>query len=131
MRVNMTTEYALRMLQTIYFADHKIVTSKVISQKENISNGSAMKILKKLRDNDIVASHQGRGESVGGFSMKANLKEITLYDIILIMKDPIMLLPLKESQHYNITKELQRVNRNLMQDLKKKSLYEIFVGSQN
>jgi len=137
MKINMATDYAFRIIRVIYFADDAVVTSKYISERENISQGVTMKVLKILRENNIVESHQGRGKYVGGFSLRANIKELTLYDVLIVMEGPINFNFPRDRQCHeiygkecSINKELYRVNRDLIQDLKKKSFYEIFIGKK-
>lgn len=136
MRLKITTDYAFRIIRAIYLEDSNTVTTKMLCEKENISQGVIMKILRELKQHDIVASHQGRGNSVGGFSLKAKLEDITIYDIIVIMEGPAM-LTFPRSVNYkarygecSINKELERVSCNFINDLKKNSLYEVLIGER-
>lgn len=133
MKIKVSTDYALRIIRLIYMEDTKVVTSKVISEKENISQGVIIKILGILKTNDIVESHQGRGENVGGFSLRANIEELTLYDILSVMEGPVNFEFARDADYYNkygrkcnINKELHRLNHVLKMEMKKISLYEIF-----
>jgi len=137
MKINMATDYALRIIRVIYLEDIEIVTSKLISERENISQGVVMKILKILKENHIVASHQGRGQNVGGFSLEAHVEELTLYDILTAMEGEVNFTFSRKIQCYeiqgkecSINKELYRINSNLIRDMKKKSLYEIYEGKK-
>lgn len=137
MKVNMTTDYAFRIIRAIYLEDSEIVTSKFISERENISSGVILKILKILRENNIVESHQGRGQNVGGFSIKAKLESITMYDILVALEGPVDITFPRDGKYFGvygkecgINQELYRINKNLIQDLQKKSLYEVFVGEK-
>lgn len=129
----MTTDYAIRIIRTIYMEEGEIVNTAIISEKEHISQGVIMKILKLLRDADFVSSHQGRGDISGGFSLKRGLKELTLYDVILAMEGPVT-LTFPRDVNYNekggadcpINRELQRINDDMVRELKEKSLYEVF-----
>jgi len=121
----------------MYLQDNRIVTSKYISEVENISHGVVLRILKILRENNIVKSHQGRGQNVGGFTLKAKMENITMYNILTIMEGKIELTFPREDWYIKkygnkcgINQELYRINTNLIQDLQKKSLYEIFVGKK-
>lgn len=133
MRLKMTTDYAIRIIRTIYMEEGEIVTTATISEKEHISQGVIMKILKLLRDANLVSSHQGRGDISGGFSLNRELKEMTLYDVIIVMEGPLI-LTFPRNMDYNekgegdcpINRELQRINDDMIRKLQEKSLFEVF-----
>jgi len=111
----------------------EVVTTATISEKEHISQGVIMKILKLLREANIVSSHQGRGDISGGFSLKRDVKELTLYDVILAMEGPITLIFPRDMNYIEkcgadcpINRELQRINNDMVRELQEKSLHEVF-----
>lgn len=135
MKLNKTTDYAIRIIKTIYH-EGGIVTSKAISIKEEMSQGVLMKIMRTLRSHGIVESHQGRGEVSGGFSLRKSPKELTLLDIVEAMEGPIMIAEWIDSDQKlvatsSLCREYDRINNSLKEELQKYTLYEIFEKDRN
>lgn len=86
MRIKQSTFYALRIIYRIHKEENEIVTSAEIAEKEEISQGVGLKILRKLAQAGIMQVHQGRGQICGGFSMIKTIDEITLSEVLGVME---------------------------------------------
>lgn len=82
MKINQTTFYAMRILYRIHIEDDRVVTSKMIAEKEEISPGVTLRILREMSKADLVCVHQGRGQICGGFSLAKSIDDITMADVI-------------------------------------------------
>jgi Rrf2 family protein len=82
MNMKITTSYAIK---TILFLARNpgIVTSKEICQAMNIPHSYEPKITRSLLGAGLIQRFRG---VKGGFQLKKNPKDITLYDIIEIME---------------------------------------------
>jgi Predicted transcriptional regulator len=133
MKINLMTDYAVRVIRSIYKSEKGIVTSNYIARTQEISHGVLMKVLRKLRENKIIVSHQGRGEIVGGYSLGNLARETTFLDIIEIMEGAIMLenignrgeKKIGNIEKDEILKEYQRYSQVIREEMKKHTLYEI------
>jgi len=76
----------MRILYQIHKEEASVVTSKEIAEKEELSQGVIMKILRELSHAGIVQVHQGRGKICGGFSLAKSIDDITLADIIEVLE---------------------------------------------
>ena len=130
MKLRLRTDYAIKIVKTISEMPYAVVTSKVISEKQKIPHGVLMKVMKELKLHEIVESHQGRGEVVGGYSLKRPITKITLLEIIEVMEGPIMLEQIiKENNSQTVTgmnKEYERINEILKIELGRYTLKDIF-----
>ena len=133
MKINLMTDYAVRVIRSIYKSEKGIVTSNYIARVEVIPHGVLMKVLRQLRENKIITSHQGRGEVVGGYTLEVSTKSITVLDIIEIMEGAIILENLRDKKNQKIEnieedeilKEYRRVGQALRKEMQKNTLYEI------
>ena len=82
MKINQTTFYAMRILYRIHIEDDRVVTSKRIAEKEEISPGVTLRILREMSKAGLVHVHQGRGQICGGFSLAKSIDDITMADVI-------------------------------------------------
>jgi Predicted transcriptional regulator len=135
MKINLMTDYAIRIICAIYENEKGVVTSNYISKQEEIPHGVIMKVLRELREKSIVVSHQGRGEVVGGYALGKSMKEITMLEIIETMEGVIALENIRNKSNSKsltmasdiILKEYQRLSKVLREEMKKRSLYEILM----
>ena len=130
MKINRMTTYAIRVIVRLYTEGEELITTKTLSEKENISQGVLMKVLLPLKKAKIVSSHQGRGNISGGFKLDKNIKNITIYDVIRTMEGDICFnKSTDEDVSYQDTKkvfkEIQRVNDLLIKEFSRYSIYEI------
>ncbi len=88
MKLKKETDYALRIvfyLSSIYLeSSNKITDSKTISKAENIPEFFCLKILKKLKQADIVNIYRGVN---GGYLLNKNPSQISLGKIIHIIEN--------------------------------------------
>ena len=84
MRLNLETGYALQSL--IYLAEqHGYVTSgELMSVVGFGSHEHAQKILRKLRNGDMISVKRG---VAGGYILKKDPNEIKLWDVLNVMED--------------------------------------------
>lgn len=99
MRIKQTTFYAMRILYQIHEGEASVVTSKEIAEKEEISQGVILKILRELSHAGIVQVYQGRGKICGGFSLAKSIDDITLADIIEVLEGMDIGVNLDEASH--------------------------------
>lgn len=90
MKLKKETDYALRIifyLSTIYLeSSTKITDSKTISKAESIPEFFCLKILKKLKQADIVNIYRGTN---GGYILNKDPSQISLGKIIHIIENDI------------------------------------------
>jgi Predicted transcriptional regulator len=133
MKINLMTDYAVRVICCIYESEKRIVTSNNISKKKEIPHGVLMKVLRELREKKIVVSHQGRGEVTGGYTLGEVAKEITMLDIVETMEGDIVLENIRKKEIKTIEdieadailREYRRVSQILRKEMQKKTIYEI------
>lgn len=82
MQLNITTDYAIRTVLALEKKD-KLVTVSKISEQMHIPEKYLSKILKKLKDAQIVGSISG---VKGGYYLLRELSEIKLKDILEVME---------------------------------------------
>jgi len=130
MKINKMTNYAIRVIVRLYAEGEELITTKTLSEKENISQGVLMKVLFPLKKAGIVRSHQGRGNISGGFQLARSIKDITIYDVIRTMEGEICFSKGIEDGHSyqetnKVIQEIQRVNDVLVQECGRYSIYDI------
>lgn len=86
MKVKQTTFYAMRILYRIHKEEERTVTSKEIAEKEKISQGVTLKLLRELANAGIVRACQGRGKICGGFLLAKSIDDITMLEIVKIFE---------------------------------------------
>jgi Predicted transcriptional regulator len=136
MKINLMTDYAVRVICSIYKSEKGILTSNHISRVEEIPHGVLMKVLRQLRESKIIKSHQGRGELVGGYTLGASAKNITVLDIIEIMEGAIALENIRNKKNNKIEnieedeilKEYRRFSQVFRKEMQKNTIYEILNG---
>ncbi len=122
------TSYGIRVMQCIARREGETVTSKYIHEKEDISQGILMKVLRLLREGGLIASHQGRGGVTGGYTLARPGSEISVYSIVEAMEGDVTLYPCTEKEAY------ERENRRIYEELKaanetyKKQLEQIIIS---
>jgi len=130
MKIKQVTFYALWALRNIYLDDAEIVTSNVIAEKENISQGVLLRILRLLSKQGIVEAHQGRGNVCGGFSLSKSIEDITLLEVIEAMEGEIDIyrniqLPFREPDAL-LNKTFGTINQNLRNEFAKRTVRDVF-----
>lgn len=124
MRINKMTTYAMRVIVRLYEEEETVVTTKLLSEKEHISQGVLMKVLFPLKKAGIVRSHQGRGNISGGFELAKSIKDVTIYDVVQIMEGDICFSNgLEDSK--KMFQEVRRINDVLIEECSHYSMYDI------
>lgn len=97
MRVNSKVRYGLKALA--YIAkngnDGHFVRIKEISEAQNTSSQYLEQILFKLKKEEII---EGKRGPYGGYVMKKNPSEITLYDIYIILNEEDKIINCNEDE---------------------------------
>ena len=84
MKLNTTTEYALRILIYMAKEPEKLFHTKEISETLNISYKYMTKIITLLSNNNILISKKGKN---GGVSLSENSITLSIKDILTVMND--------------------------------------------
>ena len=82
MQLNITTDYAIRIILYLYMADHEVTVAE-IGDKMAVSPNYLPTITKKLSKKGLVESRPGRN---GGLTVVKPADEVTLWDIISTME---------------------------------------------
>lgn len=122
------TDYALRIIRVL--KDGGTFNVKSICQKEMIPEAFTYKILRKLQKTGVVNAFRG---TAGGYYLMKPVAELTLYDVILMIEPDFALthcmnkecIRNPEKNPCGVHRELVRIQNNVIQDLKRKSLDEI------
>ena len=87
MQLNITTDYASRIL--IYLATvDRLASAQEIASNMNIPGKYIATVMQRLKKNGYVDSQQGNS---GGYFLKKEPKDITLYDVFYTMEEGINL----------------------------------------
>lgn len=90
MSINATSDYAIRIL--LYLAskggEGGTVSGKEISEEMQIPYNYFLKIIPNLKNAGVVRSYQGKK---GGYSLEENPEDITLYRVLEIMENRVVL----------------------------------------
>lgn len=122
------SDYAIRIVRALRSEEKHSV--KDICQAEDIPEAFAYKILKKMHKSGIVTAIRGTG---GGYVLNRNIHQLTLYDIISAIEPDFSIIHCMNNRcSRNITGspckvhgELYRIQNNVIQDLKSKTLGQI------
>lgn len=124
------TDYAIRVIRNLSIEKPTSISS--ILSKEHISEAIAHKVARKLDKGNLITSVRG---SNGGYLLIRKLTDITLYDIYKVMEPNSFVsecLRGNASCPVNtggepclIHAELSRIQNNLFNDLKSRSLADI------
>lgn len=129
MKINQTTFYALRAIRRIYLTDETIVTSTSIAEKEEVSQGVLIRILRSLVNVGILNAHQGRGRISGGFSFNKDINNVTLLDVLESMEGVDIAANLdaetceREKQLYN---QINIINQDIKEEFAKYRICDLF-----
>lgn len=132
LRLNKMTDYAIRVVRAIYLDPDKVVTSVVISERENVPLPILFKVLRLLNSAGIITSRRGRGDKVGGYELAVDPANLTLLDIISIVQGEVFLSDCLQDTsiccHYHncgVHVEMQRINDVLRKECAAKSIKEL------
>ena len=127
-------DYAVRVVRALKGEKKLSVTD--ICEREVITAPFAYKILKKLQKAGIVRGYRG---AKGGYSLKKNLKDITLLDIYLAIDPKLFIIECVDKEYTcscmregtescTIHHELQEIQAEVWQLLSRKSLEELLAN---
>ena len=130
MFMNKKTDYALRIIRAL--TDQNRHTAAELAGNGQIPLAFTYKILKQLSRAGIISLERGPG---GGCSLQTDLKQISLYDLILIMEGEADMTACMNG-HYDcswrkshgickIHLNLMAVQKEINQKLQSKSLWDI------
>ena len=88
LRVQSSIVYAIKILGVLYKGRGKPITAAELSEKTDITYLYLMKIIKILRDKDMVISEQGR---YGGYHLARKAEDISLYQVFCAVEGEINL----------------------------------------
>ena len=128
MLITRRSDYAMRICRVLH--DGKVHNVREICQAEEIPKAFAYKILRELKMADLVKSERG---NQGGYYLNRPLSELTLYDVVNITEDDLAILHcMKEDCNRNpdsmpckVHQEIERIQKILIDELKKKTIEEI------
>lgn len=86
MRLQITTDYAIRIMLFMASQAGTVSTAEVASKELGITHGYFIKVAHKLKSAGLLASVQGPG---GGYYIAKGAIETTLYDIVQAMEGAI------------------------------------------
>lgn len=88
MAINITSDYALRtMLYLAEKSDRDKVSGREICDCMKIPYNYFLKIIPNLKNAGFLYSFQGKN---GGYTLSRPLDEISVYDVLVAMNDPII-----------------------------------------
>ena len=128
MLITRRSDYAMRICRVLH--DGKVHNVREICQAEEIPKAFAYKILRELEMAGLVKSERG---NQGGYYLNRPLSELTLYDVVNITEDDLAILHcMKEDCNRNpdsmpckVHQEIERIQKILIDELKKKTIEEI------
>jgi len=129
LKIKKTTFYALQIIRRIYLEENKVVTSKFIAEKENLSQGVVHRVLRTLGGAGMMKAHQGRGMISGGFSMIKKIDEITLLDVVDSMENVDICHTIDEEsreKESTLFDKCDLVNEHLKAELSKYTVRDLF-----
>jgi len=86
MKIQMSTDYAIRILQYLHMNPGDIHTAMTIAQAVGVTYPLFIKIANRLKRGGLLAAVQGRN---GGYQLGRLAEEISLYDVILCVEGEI------------------------------------------
>ena len=128
MLITRRSDYAMRICRIL--KDEKVHNVREICEREEIPKAFAYKILRELEMGGLIKSERGNR---GGYYLAKSLDELTIYDIISITEDDLVILHcMKEecSRHPDgmpckVHQEIERIQEVLIKEMKKKTIAQI------
>lgn len=82
MHITLETDYAIRIVDRLIKSGGRL-DARTISERTDVSQRFALKILHKLVSGGLVKSYKGAG---GGYEIAEKAEDISLYDIVELME---------------------------------------------
>lgn len=131
MLITRECDYAVRVIRAL--AGEERLSVSDICEREAITAPFAYKILKKLQKAELVKGFRGVH---GGYSIKGNLEEITLFDVYQAIDPGMFIIDCMEPEYCcvrngcdgavcHVHYELEKIQSELWKMLKSKSLKEL------
>lgn len=121
MQLNLTTDYAIRAM--VYLAEEgHMVTGVEIANKMQIPPTYLVTIMKSLREAGFVSVKRGK---VGGYDLAKSPRDISLWDIMVVMEGSMQLDANIENDQFAKQKstgmgQVRQVYRSLQQNLEER-----------
>ncbi len=119
MKINKESEYAIRIVKYLSeIPENKLIGSKEISEKEEISINMTTKILRFLANYGIIESYRG---TLGGYRLKRD--KVSYYEIIKAIQGELYIL----NDFKSLEQKENEVKKNLwkIQKICKNKLYSL------
>ena len=89
MKIRKETDYAIRAIRALVNADGEAMMSKEIADAEAIPQTYILSIMCKLKSVGIAKTVRRHKEKKGGYVLKADPYQLTLYDVVHIFEGDI------------------------------------------
>ena len=86
MQIQVSTDYALRILHYLDKHQDELPTAMTISQAVGLTYPFFIKIATRLKQSDLLYAVQGRN---GGYKLNRKASEISIYDVFLAIEGPL------------------------------------------
>ena len=97
MKVQISTDRAIRILQYLHVNTGEVATAMTISQAVGVTYPFFIKIANQLKQNGLIGTVQGRH---GGYQLAKSAEEISVYDVFLSTQGELKISNcLREDQH--------------------------------
>jgi len=83
MRLQISTDYAIRILRHLHRNKNDLQTAMEISSATGVTYPLFVKVANQLKRKDLLSSIQGRH---GGYTLGRSAREISLYDVFLAVE---------------------------------------------
>jgi len=97
MQIQISTDYAIRILQYLHKHKDKLPTAKTISQAIGMTYPFFIKIAGQLKQSGLVDTAQGRN---GGYKLAKQVSNISLYDVFLAIEGELKVNRCLEDAQY-------------------------------
>ena len=115
-------DYAIRIMRAL--SSGELISVSRICEMEHLPSAMTYKITRKLEKSGFLKSCRGTN---GGYALNLKLAEISLYDLCAAIDPDILLLEcMKEGYPCLVHHEFCRLQNMLVQEMKQKSLAELF-----
>lgn len=131
MKLQITTDYAIRVIIYLAQNEDKVTTVKEMAERLGITGNYLIKIVTRLKQEGYIKSIQG---PTGGYYLVKKTEDITLYDIVLVIEGEIRINRCLEEDGYcsrdalqycPVHKIFESVQNDLIASLKRAKISEI------
>jgi Rrf2 family protein len=132
MRLQITTDYAIRMVDYLAKRKGQLVNARSMAAELGITYQYSMKVINQLKKGNIICSVQGCN---GGYRLAPEASTTSFYDIICLMEGDVRLnrcagvsrfCNRDVSDYCAVHKFLQEAQEKLVTDLKNKRIVDIY-----